>query len=205
MKCNVPNCPLCSNPPSTAQNTYDVQIAYDQNGKPYYYYYDASFAAAFPSTVESEVKPLRDSIPGLNELVPCPAPLDDHASVFNGAHPLIAGEKICTGPDGLPIYTMVIHLNDQTTWTREKIADWLETLDADLTFKTPEEVQEEKKQKVAKLYSYGLSFPLPTFAQVPALTPIELKQLMVNSAWPTLDEINAQLIQQTQPEEEGES
>lgn len=34
----------------------------------------------------------------------------------------------------------IIHLNDAHRWTREEIADWLETLDHDLTFKTPEEV-----------------------------------------------------------------
>lgn len=35
----------------------------------------------------------------------------------------------------------IIHLNDAHHWTREQIADWLETLDHDLTFKTPEEVK----------------------------------------------------------------
>lgn len=29
----------------------------------------------------------------------------------------------------------VIHLNDDHDWTRERIADWLETLDIDMTFK----------------------------------------------------------------------
>ena len=31
----------------------------------------------------------------------------------------------------------IIHLNDQHGWTRERIADWLETLDHDLRFKVP--------------------------------------------------------------------
>lgn len=34
----------------------------------------------------------------------------------------------------------ILHLNDKHQWTREDIANWLETLDHDLSFKTPEEV-----------------------------------------------------------------
>ncbi|XAO35294.1 hypothetical protein SEA_FRANCOB_105 [Streptomyces phage Francob] len=33
---------------------------------------------------------------------------------------------------------VIINLNDQHKWTREQIADWLETLDIDITFKTKE-------------------------------------------------------------------
>lgn len=31
----------------------------------------------------------------------------------------------------------IIHLNDAHEWPRERIADWLDTLDHDLTFKVP--------------------------------------------------------------------
>lgn len=34
---------------------------------------------------------------------------------------------------------VIINLNDKQRWTREQIADWLETLDIDLRFKTGEE------------------------------------------------------------------
>lgn len=37
---------------------------------------------------------------------------------------------------------VIINLNDQHQWTREKIADWLDTLDIDLTFKI--EVEDEQ-------------------------------------------------------------
>jgi hypothetical protein len=48
-----------------------------------------------------------------------------------------------------PVYTTeqwavrdaIINLNDVHTWTREQIADWLDTLDVDLRFKTPEDKQ----------------------------------------------------------------
>lgn len=50
----------------------------------------------------------------------------------------------CTayGTDG-SLRSTIIHLNDHHKWTRERIADWLETLDHDLTFKMPEEVNED--------------------------------------------------------------
>lgn len=35
---------------------------------------------------------------------------------------------------GWAITTIAIHLNDFHEWTREAIADWVETLDVDLTF-----------------------------------------------------------------------
>lgn len=37
------------------------------------------------------------------------------------------------------LYRLVQHLNDYHMWTREAIADWLETLDIDLRFKSKEE------------------------------------------------------------------
>lgn len=37
-----------------------------------------------------------------------------------------------------PLTKVIVHLNDGHKWKREKIADWLETLDCDLAFKTPE-------------------------------------------------------------------
>lgn len=35
--------------------------------------------------------------------------------------------------------SVIISLNDTSKWTREQIADWLETLDVDITFKTKED------------------------------------------------------------------
>ena len=36
------------------------------------------------------------------------------------------------------LYDIIMHLNDNHKWTRERIADWLETLDIDTTMKTEE-------------------------------------------------------------------
>lgn len=39
----------------------------------------------------------------------------------------------------MTIQSIIIDLNDHHGWTREAIADWLDTLDVDLTFKSPSE------------------------------------------------------------------
>lgn len=41
----------------------------------------------------------------------------------------------------LPIPSIVMHLNDIHKWTREQIADWLDTLDVDLTIKPVEKLE----------------------------------------------------------------
>lgn len=41
------------------------------------------------------------------------------------------------------LFYLIINLNDDHKWTREQIADWLETLDVDLTF--PVQCDESKK------------------------------------------------------------
>jgi hypothetical protein len=46
------------------------------------------------------------------------------------------------------IFTIILELNDHYRWSRERIADWVETLDVDTTFKTvyTETEQEEETQ-----------------------------------------------------------
>jgi len=44
------------------------------------------------------------------------------------------------GHDWYTLEQVIISLNDQYRWTRERIADWLDTLDIDLSFKTEESV-----------------------------------------------------------------
>lgn len=59
---------------------------------------------------------LRALLPGITTEVTCPA---------------------CPGPYTAPIENRVQHLNDTHHWTREAVADWLETLDVDLAFPVP--------------------------------------------------------------------
>lgn len=39
---------------------------------------------------------------------------------------------------GQPLSWLIVHLNDDHRWTREQIADWLDAVDADLSFEIPE-------------------------------------------------------------------
>lgn len=66
---------------------------------------------------------LEELLPGLMTYVQCP-------------------DKNCPkSPE--PIMSLVQHLNDTHRWTREQIADWLESLDVDLTFPTPTDKEKE--------------------------------------------------------------
>lgn len=74
------------------------------------------------STGEEIISVLNDSIPG-----------------FEGMH-VVCPVDDCCGNDLL--FDVIITLNDKHQWTREAIADWLDTLDLDLTIKVPEEVKQ---------------------------------------------------------------
>lgn len=83
-----------------------------------------------------------------------PHPMDPIIGPYHGHHPIVQALKqsipdidrmSCKHPvNGNKGYLVdvIISLNDTLKWSREKIADWLETLDLDLRFKTPEEVKE---------------------------------------------------------------
>lgn len=69
------------------------------------------------------------SLPGIMEEVKIPC------SCYNGDE---EGNEIKA-----PIRNIIMHLNDQHKWPREEIADWLETLDVDLTFKPNSDIMNE--------------------------------------------------------------
>ena len=100
-----------------------VDFATNQN-------FNAPLAKKNPAPAKAMVsewtKPLHDAIPGFAEMKrACPACKD--FDIYDDSDPFLQDT--------------IIHLNDEHKWTREAIADWLETLDYDLTFKTPEEVK----------------------------------------------------------------
>lgn len=69
------------------------------------------------------IKSLRDGIPGLAKAraaCPCRKPA-------------------CLYGIDTAVVTIVMHLNDAAKWSRERIADWLDTLDVDLRFQPPTE------------------------------------------------------------------
>lgn len=70
---------------------------------------------------------LTEAIPIINDLsvrVDCPT-----GCFFRNSHT----------PFRDTVLWLVIHLNDRHRWSREDIADWLETLDMDLSFPVPED------------------------------------------------------------------
>src|ERR1035437_6389083 len=75
------------------------------------------------STTLSPMAELNQLIPNLATQVTCPLGGDDANMTTN-----VSG---CYQPNS--IAKMVIHLNDGHEWSRESIADWLESLDIDLT------------------------------------------------------------------------
>lgn len=64
---------------------------------------------------------LANLLPGINEIVKCPCECERFENGLG------------------KIKEIIIHLNDSHKWTREAIADFLDTLDVDLNFKTPKE------------------------------------------------------------------
>lgn len=84
----------------------------------------------------SDPASLSHMLPGITERVSHPAlKVEDHypgCTIVGNVH---------------TIRQLVMHLNDDHKWTREEIADWLDTLDVDLAFKSPEDVSKEKKRK----------------------------------------------------------
>lgn len=71
------------------------------------YKYDNGYEEYEPNTRET----LTGLFPGLDDLLGCP---------------------LCNN-DGSSLTNTIIHLNDDHKWSRERIADWLETLPVDLT------------------------------------------------------------------------
>jgi len=68
---------------------------------------------------------LQDLVPGLMATIKCPAcPQDPNIVVL-----------------GIALWNIIIHLNDEHKWDRLRTADWLESLDIDLTFKEVNDVR----------------------------------------------------------------
>lgn len=77
---------------------------------------------------------LAEKLPGVDEIVKHPPAADTNKlNVF------------CDSASRLK--NMIMHLNDHHKWTREQIADWVDSLDIDTRFKTAEELEEDRKRK----------------------------------------------------------
>lgn len=89
--------------------------------------------------LEDILDDLTDAFPNMETPVKIPScctgytkkePLIDEQSTFAGYRMVTVN---CHGDSRMyPLKGLIIHLNDEHKWTREQIADWLETLDVDL-------------------------------------------------------------------------
>lgn len=73
-------------------------------------------------------------IPDAKTQVACPgySDLEDPRETYDNPN-----KSWCATPHTKPVLEMVVHLNDTLKWSREEIADWLDTLDLDLSFGDP--------------------------------------------------------------------
>jgi len=65
------------------------------------------------------------------------------------------GKTFCSMPRTNYVVNLVVHLNDTHKWTREAIADWLETLDCDLSFQNPESEEADEHHGEADSQDHG--------------------------------------------------
>lgn len=82
-------------------------------------YADAVWPGSGVPMLQLQSAPVKDVPKGLADLVPA-----------------LANEQVACPACKHPLRTLarrIIHLNDQHKWTREQIADWLDTLDIDIT------------------------------------------------------------------------
>lgn len=87
----------------------------------------------------SSIAQIANTLPGVMEEVPHPAKLSPEERCQWEGDP----ESDFLTKHKVRIKTLIMHLNDSHKWTREQIADWLETLDVDLSFKTKENEDEQ--------------------------------------------------------------
>lgn len=96
------------------------------------------------------------------------------------------------------IMEVVIHLNDSHKWTREAVADWTDSLDADLEFK-PESERKKERKKTSKL-------PAPVLYAQDELGEFLKKAIQMHVDQQFLDDLNYKSLWVGKPfptEEEG--
>lgn len=78
-------------------------------------------------TSQQNFSSLAKQLPGVNEIINYPCDCFSYLELK---------------PTGT-LLAVIIHLNDEDKWARESVADWLDTLEIDLSFKTPEKENNE--------------------------------------------------------------
>jgi len=151
----------------TIQYTASFEKMAKQMEKAVWQFQKAAIGGLSPSTYHPTIMALSRLVPALSDTsTPCPA---------------TQNEFPCGYPRS-PIASVIMHLNDSHHWTREGIADWLDSLeDVDLTVK-PQPKAEELRNAIA---SAGTSEEIVphAFATGWAFQPINVNDY-IPSSWP---------------------
>lgn len=120
-------------------------------------------AAAYAWTLKPSLDPatpsghkivadIHRSLPGLRQQVDCP---DTALQVLTGE--AVVRDETC--PRRFALHRMIVHLNDEHRWDRGRVADWLESLDVDLTFPSepPVELPRAKADQILVIISDSYS------------------------------------------------
>lgn len=107
----------------------NVKAFHELQGNHSFYIESSGTAVVSPNSPEQ----LSWKLPGINERVKHPK--TGQACYYDDI--IADGDE-----DVFPLRQLVMHINDEHKWTREQIADWLETLDVDLAFKIKENEDE---------------------------------------------------------------
>lgn len=67
-------------------------------------------------------------LPGLRDISTCPDSEEECSLLIRGSGHNLVGR----------VGSLIVHLNDDHKWRREQIADWLDSLDLDLSFRVGE-------------------------------------------------------------------
>lgn len=113
-----------------------------------------------PTLIRSVHSDLTWLLPGLRKWFSCPA-CPVHDSTF---------------PPG-ELFGVVTHLNDLHRWSRERIADWLETLDVDLTFPTAPPPRQPETRYASKVVGADAGWDAEVFGAASAGKSYGLKHL----------------------------
>lgn len=116
----------------------------DYGSNPIHYRWDGG-----PLTIDADGYPVLDGKPtAASKPKPAPKPAatsgtdyGDSGRLLRAELPALEQHVTCPhcGINGA-LEAVIIHLNDKTGWTRGQVADWLDTLDLDLSFPVPDHI-----------------------------------------------------------------
>ena len=152
--------------------------------------YVKSFATPKKKYVQPSYYPTGDSVVNaLTRIIP-------DLAFATARCPAVAGQYRCKDtPSSMPITNICVHLNDQHGWTREEIADWLDTLPFDLRVRKDTNAHHRESDEINAIAAHFI---------MESLNPVgrdEEIQQKLDDAEALLDEIEEAILDETVVEE----